>query len=149
PSLVNTVALTGLLRRVGLSLSSLSLENVLAVCEERVHLDAVTGLCLLFFGFFFLSHDSDSENLVCEFRCELSSQTSLSDAWVTGRDSSNYPVGNRVVAVRNVDVLPRTVAVRAPCSRVRIILPVEQSMLGRLESFRVLGLVPLLIVRPG
>ncbi|GJX66620.1 DNA helicase [Tanacetum coccineum] len=62
PSLVNTVAFTGLLRRVGLSLSCLSLENTLAVCEGRVPLDAVTGLCLLFLGLFFLSHDFDSEN---------------------------------------------------------------------------------------
>ncbi|GKA46917.1 hypothetical protein Tco_0739800 [Tanacetum coccineum] len=62
PSLVNTVALTELLRRVGLSFSCLSLENTLAVCEGRVPLDAVTGLCLLFLGLFFLSHDSDSEN---------------------------------------------------------------------------------------
>nr|GEU34588.1 zinc finger BED domain-containing protein RICESLEEPER 2-like [Tanacetum cinerariifolium] len=72
PSLVNTVALTGLLWRVGLSLSCLSLENTLEVCEGRVPLDSVTGLCLLFLGLFFLSHDSDSENCVCEFRCELS-----------------------------------------------------------------------------
>ncbi|GJZ10609.1 hypothetical protein Tco_0545368, partial [Tanacetum coccineum] len=72
PSLVNTVALTGLLRRVGLSLSCLNLENTLAVCEGCVPLDVVTGLCLLFLGLFFLSHDSDSENCVCEFRCELS-----------------------------------------------------------------------------
>ncbi|GKD00656.1 hypothetical protein Tco_1170930, partial [Tanacetum coccineum] len=43
PSLVNTVALTGLLRRVSLSLSYLSLENTRAVCEGRVPLDAVTG----------------------------------------------------------------------------------------------------------
>ncbi|GKD48537.1 hypothetical protein Tco_1277513 [Tanacetum coccineum] len=64
PSLVNTVALTRLLRRVGLSLLCLSLENTLAVCEGRVPLDAVTGLSLLFLGFFFLSHDSDSENCV-------------------------------------------------------------------------------------
>ncbi|GJZ75118.1 hypothetical protein Tco_0639583 [Tanacetum coccineum] len=56
PSLVNTVALTGLLRLVGLPLSCLSLENTLAVCEFRCE----------------LSHDSDSENCVCEFRCELS-----------------------------------------------------------------------------
>ncbi|GJZ59976.1 hypothetical protein Tco_0615792 [Tanacetum coccineum] len=62
PSLVNTVVLTRLLRRVGLSPSCLSLENTLAVCEGRVPLDAVTGLCLLFLGLFFLSHDSDSEN---------------------------------------------------------------------------------------
>ncbi|GJZ18385.1 hypothetical protein Tco_0554508 [Tanacetum coccineum] len=60
--LVNIIALTGLLRRVGLSLSCLSLENTLAVCEGRVPLDAVTGICLLFLGLFFLSHDSDSEN---------------------------------------------------------------------------------------
>ncbi|GKB14246.1 hypothetical protein Tco_0848169 [Tanacetum coccineum] len=67
-SLVNTMALTGLLRRVSLSLLCLSLENTLAVCEGRVPLEAVTGLCLLFLGLFFLSHDSDSENWVCEFR---------------------------------------------------------------------------------
>ncbi|GJX45903.1 ALP1-like protein isoform X1 [Tanacetum coccineum] len=72
PSLVNTVALTRLLRWVGLSLLCLSLENTLAVCEGRIPLEAVTGLCLLFLGLFFLSHDSDSENWVCEFRCELS-----------------------------------------------------------------------------
>ncbi|GJW51827.1 hypothetical protein Tco_0093178 [Tanacetum coccineum] len=72
PSLVNTVALTRLLRRVGLSLSRLSLENTLAVCEGRVPLDAVTGISLLFLGLFFLSYDSDFENCVCEFRCELS-----------------------------------------------------------------------------
>ncbi|GJQ93739.1 hypothetical protein Tco_0004878 [Tanacetum coccineum] len=72
PSLVNTVALTGLLRRVALSLSCFSLENALAVREDRVPLDAVTGLCLLLLGLFFLSHDSDSENWVCEFRWELS-----------------------------------------------------------------------------
>ncbi|GJR65930.1 hypothetical protein Tco_0011995 [Tanacetum coccineum] len=59
-------------RKVGLSLSCLSLENELAVCEECVPLDAVTGLCFLLFGLFFLSHDSDSENWVCEFRWELS-----------------------------------------------------------------------------
>ncbi|GKA09805.1 hypothetical protein Tco_0689238 [Tanacetum coccineum] len=62
PSLVNTVALTGLLWRVGLSLSCLSLENTLAVREGRVPLDAVTGLSLLSLGLFFLSQDSDSEN---------------------------------------------------------------------------------------
>ncbi|GKD59101.1 zinc finger BED domain-containing protein RICESLEEPER 2-like protein [Tanacetum coccineum] len=62
PSPVNTVALTGLLRRVGLSLSCLSLENTLAVCEECVPLDAVIGLCFLLLGLFFLLHDSDSEN---------------------------------------------------------------------------------------
>ncbi|GJT33616.1 hypothetical protein Tco_0924035 [Tanacetum coccineum] len=62
PSLVNTVALTGLLHRVGLSLSCFSLENALAVREKRVPLDTVTGLCLLLLGLFFLSHDSDSEN---------------------------------------------------------------------------------------
>ncbi|GJW69446.1 hypothetical protein Tco_0123870 [Tanacetum coccineum] len=55
PSLVNTMALNGLLRRVGLSLSCFSLENALAVREERVPLDAVTGLCLLLLGFLFLS----------------------------------------------------------------------------------------------
>ncbi|GJX81216.1 hypothetical protein Tco_0329365 [Tanacetum coccineum] len=32
---------------------------------------------------------------------------SLSDAWVTGRGSPYYPVDNKVVAVRDVDVLPR------------------------------------------
>ncbi|GKC83089.1 hypothetical protein Tco_1138806 [Tanacetum coccineum] len=53
--LVNTMALNGLLRRVGLSLSCFSLENALAVREERVPLDAVTGLCLLLLGFLFLS----------------------------------------------------------------------------------------------
>ncbi|GKC38169.1 hypothetical protein Tco_1050553 [Tanacetum coccineum] len=68
PSLVNIVALTGLLRRVGLSLLCLSLENTLAICEGRVPLEAVTGLCLLFLGLIFLSHDSDFENWVCEFR---------------------------------------------------------------------------------
>nr|GEW38960.1 retrotransposon Gag domain-containing protein [Tanacetum cinerariifolium] len=107
PSLVNTVALIGLLRRVGLSLSCFSLENALAVREERVLFDAVTRLCLLLLGLFFLSHDSDSENWVCKFRWELSPRVSLSDAWVTGRGSPYYPVDNRVVAVRDVDVLPR------------------------------------------
>ncbi|GJV50800.1 hypothetical protein Tco_1446541 [Tanacetum coccineum] len=70
--LVNTVALTGLLRRVGLPPSRLSLENTFAICEGRVPLEAVNGLCLHFLGLLFLSHDSDSENWVCEFRCELS-----------------------------------------------------------------------------
>ncbi|GKC90234.1 linoleate 13S-lipoxygenase 3-1, chloroplastic-like protein [Tanacetum coccineum] len=32
---------------------------------------------------------------------------SLSGIWVIGRGSSYYPVDNRVVAVRNVDILPR------------------------------------------
>ncbi|GKB04128.1 hypothetical protein Tco_0832271 [Tanacetum coccineum] len=77
PSLVNTVVLTGLLRRVGLSLFCLSLENTLAVCEGRVPLDAVTGLCLLFLGLFFLSHDSDSENCAYDFRCEFSPEDFL------------------------------------------------------------------------
>ncbi|GKF35565.1 hypothetical protein Tco_0112323 [Tanacetum coccineum] len=72
PSLVNTVAFTELLRRVGFSPSCLSLEKALAFCEGRVPLDAMTGLGLLFLGLLFLSHDSDSENWVCEFRCELS-----------------------------------------------------------------------------
>nr|GEW44561.1 hypothetical protein [Tanacetum cinerariifolium] len=67
PSLVNTVALTELLRWVGLSLSCFSLENALAVREERVPLDAVTELCLLLLGLFVLSHDSDSENWVLFF----------------------------------------------------------------------------------
>ncbi|GJS89708.1 hypothetical protein Tco_0772344 [Tanacetum coccineum] len=62
PSLVNTVVLTRLLRRVGLSLSCFSLENTRAVREECVPLDAVTGLCLLLLGLFFLSRDSDSED---------------------------------------------------------------------------------------
>ncbi|GJY81650.1 gypsy type transposase [Tanacetum coccineum] len=34
-------------------------------------------------------------------------RVSLLDAWVTGHGSPYYPVDNRVVAVRNVDVLPR------------------------------------------
>nr|GEY35347.1 hypothetical protein [Tanacetum cinerariifolium] len=34
-------------------------------------------------------------------------RVSLSDAWVTRRDSPYYPVDNMVVAVRDVDVLPR------------------------------------------
>ncbi|GJY61213.1 hypothetical protein Tco_0461870 [Tanacetum coccineum] len=105
PSLVNIVAFTGLLRRVGLSLSCLSLENTLAVCEGRVPLDAVTGLDLLFLGLFFLSRDSDSENCVREFRCELSPRASLSDAWVTGCCSPYYSVDNKVVAVRSTSVM--------------------------------------------
>ncbi|GKE80164.1 hypothetical protein Tco_1550164 [Tanacetum coccineum] len=72
PSLVNTVSFTRLLRRVGFSPSCLSLEKALAFCEGREPLDAVTGLGLLFLGLIFLSHDSDSENWVCEFRCKLS-----------------------------------------------------------------------------
>ncbi|GJZ87421.1 hypothetical protein Tco_0659031 [Tanacetum coccineum] len=72
PSLVNTVALAGLLWRVGLSLSCLSLENTLAVREGRVPLDAVTELSLLSLGLFSLSQDLDYENCVREFRCELS-----------------------------------------------------------------------------
>nr|GEW70485.1 hypothetical protein [Tanacetum cinerariifolium] len=67
PSLVNTVALTGLLRRVVLPHSRLSLEDALAVCEGGVPLDAVIGLCLLFFGLLFLSHDSDSDLVVMPF----------------------------------------------------------------------------------
>ncbi|GJY80793.1 hypothetical protein Tco_0493544, partial [Tanacetum coccineum] len=62
PNLVNTVVFTGLLRRVGLFPLRRSLENTLAVCEECVPLDAVTGLCFLLFGFFILLYDSDSEN---------------------------------------------------------------------------------------
>ncbi|GJV20155.1 exosome complex exonuclease RRP44 homolog A [Tanacetum coccineum] len=108
---------------VDLSPLCLSLENALAVCEERVPLDAVTGLCLLFLGLFFLSHDSNSENWVCEFRyfllrkvaplalpregdpaiklgCE-SKRVSLSDAWITMRGSPYYPMGNGVVVVRS------------------------------------------------
>ncbi|GKB75433.1 hypothetical protein Tco_0942328, partial [Tanacetum coccineum] len=38
-------------------------------------------------------------------------RVSLSDAWVTGRGLPYYPVDNRVVAVRDVDVLPDV-----PCS---------------------------------
>ncbi|GJS48194.1 hypothetical protein Tco_0598315 [Tanacetum coccineum] len=72
PSLVNIVAFTGLLRQVGLSPSCHSLEKALVFCEGRVSLDAVTGLGLLFLVLLFMSHDLDSENLVCEFRCELS-----------------------------------------------------------------------------
>ncbi|GKB16196.1 hypothetical protein Tco_0850119 [Tanacetum coccineum] len=72
PSLVNTVALTGLLWRVGLAPLRLSLENALAVYEGCVPLDAVVGLCLLFLGLLFLFHDFDYENWVCEFRCQLS-----------------------------------------------------------------------------
>ncbi|GKB91099.1 hypothetical protein Tco_0963371 [Tanacetum coccineum] len=71
PSLLNTVALTGLLWRVGLSLSRLSLENALADYEGRVPLDAMTGLCPLFLGLLFLSHDFDSENCVCEFHASF------------------------------------------------------------------------------
>ncbi|GJU07696.1 reverse transcriptase domain-containing protein [Tanacetum coccineum] len=44
PILVNTVAFTGLFRRVGFSPSCLSLEKALVFCEGRVSLDAVTGL---------------------------------------------------------------------------------------------------------
>ncbi|GJV79425.1 hypothetical protein Tco_1515295 [Tanacetum coccineum] len=44
PSLVNTVVFNGLLQRVGSFPSRRSLENTLAVCEERVPLDAVSGL---------------------------------------------------------------------------------------------------------
>nr|GEY07092.1 hypothetical protein [Tanacetum cinerariifolium] len=90
PSLVNTVVLTGLLRWVGLSLSCLSLENTLAVYEGRLPLDAVIGLCLLFLGLFFLTHDSDSENCVCEFRCDLSSVFhKFPEAYPRG-DTQNY-----------------------------------------------------------
>ncbi|GJZ69464.1 hypothetical protein Tco_0633014 [Tanacetum coccineum] len=81
------------------------LENALAVHEERVPLDAVTELCLLLLGLFFLSHDFDSENWVCEFRWELSPRVSLSDAWVMRRGSPYYPVDNRVVAVRSTSVM--------------------------------------------
>ncbi|GJV32964.1 hypothetical protein Tco_1393364 [Tanacetum coccineum] len=115
PSLVKTVALTGLLRRVGLFLSCFSLENALAIREERIPLNAVTGICLLLLGLFFLSHDSNSETWVCEFRWEISPRVSLSDAWVTGRGSPYYPMDNRVVAVRDVDVLPR-------CPMLRLLL---------------------------
>nr|GEW17668.1 hypothetical protein [Tanacetum cinerariifolium] len=102
PSLVNTVALIRFLRRVGLSLSFLSLENTLAFCEGRVPLDAAIGLCLLFLGCLFMSHDYDSDKCVCKFQCELSPRVSLSDAWVMGRGSPYYPVGNRVVTVSDV-----------------------------------------------
>ncbi|GJT57185.1 hypothetical protein Tco_0992239 [Tanacetum coccineum] len=67
PSLVNIVAFTGLLRQVGLSPSCHSLEKALVFCEGRVSLDAVTGLGLLFLVLLFMSHDLDSENLVCDF----------------------------------------------------------------------------------
>ncbi|GJU08131.1 hypothetical protein Tco_1124561 [Tanacetum coccineum] len=121
PSLVNTVAFTGLLWRVGFSLSCLSLEKALAFCEGRVPLDVVTGLSLLFLGLLFLSHDSDSENwdLIVVFFANFMKficgevpritvrRVSLSDAWVTGRGSPYYPVDNKVIDVRNVDVLPR------------------------------------------
>ncbi|GKC31394.1 hypothetical protein Tco_1038688 [Tanacetum coccineum] len=77
PSLVNIVAFTRLLQRVGFSPSYLSLEKALAFCEGCVPLDALIGLGLLFLGLLFLSHDSDFENWVCEFRCELSPKTPL------------------------------------------------------------------------
>ncbi|GJU57020.1 hypothetical protein Tco_1234786 [Tanacetum coccineum] len=58
----------GFLCGFGFFPSYLSLEKALAFCEGRVPLDALIGLGLLFLGLLFLSHDSDSENWVCEFR---------------------------------------------------------------------------------
>ncbi|GJW51164.1 hypothetical protein Tco_0092515 [Tanacetum coccineum] len=77
PSLVNTMVLIGLLWRVELDSSFLSLEKTLGLRPGRVFLDVVYGLGLrLFLVLLFLSHDSDSESwvfsFVCAFRRELS-----------------------------------------------------------------------------
>ncbi|GKB08110.1 hypothetical protein Tco_0836394 [Tanacetum coccineum] len=65
-------------------------------------------------------------------------------------NQNNHPptISQRSAAVHAPYRCRVAVAVHAPCGRVRIILLTERSMLGRLGSFRVLGLVLLLIMRP-
>ncbi|GJX50750.1 hypothetical protein Tco_0277595 [Tanacetum coccineum] len=63
PSLVNIVALTGLLWPANLDSSCLSLEKTIGLGEGWVLLDMVLGLGFrLFLVLLFLSHDSDSES---------------------------------------------------------------------------------------
>ncbi|GJV74634.1 hypothetical protein Tco_1506218 [Tanacetum coccineum] len=122
-----------LIRRVGLPHSRLSLENALAVCEGCVPLDAMNGLYLHFLGLLFLSHDSDSENWVCEFRftgnrlswsgtlayanCALFAELrSLSSLWPRAGYASLRIRGARV-----------------SCGRVRIMFLADVDETGRVE----------------